>query len=370
MKKIKLVADENIPLLEECFGHFAEITRLPGRQMTAEQLKDADALMVRSITQVNETLLANTPVQFVGTCTIGVDHIDQAYLAKQSIGFTSAPGCNAMAVVDYVMAALLSIEPDLAYWQQRSVGIVGYGEVGSRLYQRLIANGINAKVCDPFKDFAKDSLDEVLACDAISLHVPLTKQGEHATLNLLDEKRLAQLKDGALLINSSRGKVVDNKALLAELNQGRIKAVLDVYQDEPTPDITLLNTLNIATAHIAGYSLHGKMRGTLQVAEKLYSHFNIDAKVPDMLAGFQEAVQVGESDQLVDVMRKAYDIKADSKAFIAAFEAGEDDKARSLIFDAYRKNYKNRYELAYLTPLGAPSSLNASLIKLGFNGIR
>lgn len=368
-KRITLVADENVPLLDELFADIADIIRVPGRQLKAAQLANADALIVRSITQVDEQLLTGTPVRFVGTCTIGVDHIDQTYLAKQGITFTSAPGCNAMAVVDYVMAALLAIEADFSYWQQRTVGIVGYGEVGSRLYQRLTDNGINALVCDPFKPFAKNSLDEVLGCDVISLHVPLTKEGPHKTLGLLDKKRLAQLKAGALLINSSRGKVVDNEALLAELNAGRIKAVLDVYQEEPTPSVELLEKLNIATAHIAGYSLHGKMRGTLQVAEKFYAHFGIEKPLEDVLVQYQSNVVVETKDALADVMRKAYDIQQDSKDFIAAFKQGESKEAKAVIFDAYRKQYKNRYELAYLTPLQVPSSLQASLKRIGFHTV-
>src|SRR5690554_5116493 len=227
-KNLRIVADENIPLLDEVFGDSAEITRLPGRQMQAADLANADALMVRSITAVNAQLLANSTVQFVGTCTIGVDHIDQHYLAEQGIGFANAPGCNAAAVVDYVLAALLASHADMDYWQSKTVGIVGYGEVGSRLHQRLQQCGIQTRVVDPYKASAKNSLDEVLACDVVSLHVPYTPSGEHKTAFLLNQQRLQQLKDGCLLINTSRGQVVDNHALMQQLKVGRIQAVLDV----------------------------------------------------------------------------------------------------------------------------------------------
>lgn len=364
-KPLTIAADENIPLLDELLGDIAHIIRLPGRTMTAAQIRDADALLVRSVTSVNSALLQDTAVRFVGTCTIGVDHIDQHFLAQQNIGFSSAPGCNAAAVVDYVMAALLAIEPDISVWQQRCVGIVGYGEVGSRLYQRLQDNGIAVRACDPFKSFASNTLDEVLACDAVSLHVPLTRDGAHPTLNLLNQQRLQQLPRGSLLINTSRGKVVDNAALLACLQNGQLQAVLDVYQDEPEPQPVLLDALDIATAHIAGYSLHGKMRGTLQVIEPLYRFFAVDKTLPEILQQYNHSLLVDKQEKLDQTMLKAYDIRKDSAAFIQAYKQAEISQ-RAAVFDAYRKHYQNRYELAYLRPQGADAEQQRLLTSIGF----
>lgn len=365
-KKLTLIADENIPLLDEIFADSAEIVRLPGRQMQAAELKYADVLLVRSITAVNERLLKDTAVQFVGSCTIGVDHIDQQYLATNNIGFANAPGCNAAAVVDYVMAALLAIQPKLAHWQAKVVGIVGYGEVGSRLHQRLSDCGIQTRIFDPFKAFTKNTLEEVLACDVISLHVPFTQQGAHKTACLLDSYRLQQLKDGCVLINTSRGKVVDNQALLSRIQAGKIQAVLDVYEDEPTPSIELLEHLTIATPHIAGYSLHGKMRGTLQVAEQMKTYFDLPLVIPDVLADYQTRIDVASTDSAAQVMQKSYDIRQDSAQFIAHYKKAETAVAQALCFDAYRKHYQNRYELAYTQLVGISEQQTLSLAAIGF----
>lgn len=363
--KPTIVADENIPLLDELLADKAEIIRLPGRAMRAQDLQQADALLVRSITQVDKALLQNTPVGFVGTCTIGVDHIDQAYLQENHIAFTSAPGCNALAVVDYVMAALLALNPDLAYWRSKTVGVLGYGQVGSRLCQRLEQIGIAYRVCDPFKTQAKHTLEEVLGCDVISLHVPLTKQGEYATDQLLNQQRLQALQAGTVLINTSRGKVVDNQALLALLQTRKIRAVLDVYQAEPTPSEELLQALDIATAHIAGYSAHGKMRGTLQVVEKLFEHFNWQEKPKNYLADFQQTLQANSLDDAVSLMKKAYDIRQDSQNFLQYYLAVE-RKKRAEAFDLYRKNYPTRYELGFITVNDAATLLGGDLSALGF----
>lgn len=363
-KKPIIVADENIPLLDELLADKAEIIRLPGRAMQAQDVKQADALLVRSVTQVNKVLLQESHIRFVGTCTIGVDHIDQAYLQENHITFTSAPGCNALAVVDYVMAALLALNPDLDYWRSKTVGVLGYGQVGSRLCQRLKQVGIAFCAADPFKAEAKHSLEEVLACDVISLHVPLTKQGEHATYQLFNQQRLQSLKQGAVLINSGRGEVVDNQALLSLLKEKKIQAVLDVYQQEPTPSEELLRALDIATAHIAGYSTHGKMRGTLQVVEKLFEHFNWQENPKDYLADFQHTLQADSADDAASIMKKAYDIRQDSKNFIAHYLAAEVDK-RAEAFDLYRKNYPTRYELGFITVKGEFGAYREDLLALG-----
>ena len=365
IKKLKVIADENIPSLDALLGELADIHYLPGRSMQAEALQGADALLVRSITCVDEALLAGTSIQFVGSCTIGTDHVDLAYLAAQKIAFANAPGCNAAAVVDYVLSALFAIEPELAVWQQRQVGIVGCGQVGSRLQQRLAAIGIATQVFDPFVPAATASFDDVLRCDAISLHVPLTRDGEHPTLQMFNAAVFDQLADNTLLINSSRGKVVDNRALLQHLQQGRLQAVLDVYEDEPTPSIALLQALDVATAHIAGYSLQGKIRGSMQVVEALYRHFAIAETMPDLLAGQLKQTRVAEEASLAEILRLAYDIRADSAAFLQAYSQAADAAEQAQAFDRYRKQYPVRYEWSFqqLVGRGMPDDV---LKQLGF----
>lgn len=364
-KKLRIIADENIPALFELLGDVADITCLPGRTMQPADLRDADALLVRSVTKVDACLLQQSNLRFVGTCTIGTDHVDETYLEAHDIAFASAPGCNAAAVVDYVVAAMLAIYNDLSLLKNKTVGIVGYGQVGSRLQQRLQDLGIACKVCDPFKPQGTATLEEILACDIISLHVPYTTQGEHATHHLLGVDQLEKIKPGSLLINSSRGSVVDNTALFPLLQQHRFYTVLDVYEDEPAPGMALLDALDIATAHIAGYSVHGKIRGTLQVVEALFEAFGIDKAVADLLSPLTRTLVFPQGSSVADLVRQAYDIREDSRCFIELMRnaAGREEKA--MAFDAYRKNYPVRYEWSY-TQVKSSDDKNDIVKKLGF----
>lgn len=362
-QRLQIVADENIPGLEQLLADVADINYLPGRQMQASDLAKADALLVRSITQVSATLLANSSVKFVGSCTIGTDHIDLPFLQQQGIEFANAPGCNADAVVDYVLSALLAINPSLKHWQQKKGVIVGFGEVGSRLDKRLKGLGINAFICDPFKPENNATEQIINSSDWLSLHVPLTKQGPHATLGLFDAKRLAELKPGALLINSGRGKVVDNNALLALVKKQQLQSVLDVYQDEPTPSDELLEALDIATGHIAGYSLQGKLRGTLMVANKLRKFYKLSPVTDELLEQTAKAFTLPEGCNSAQAVHKAYDIKADSQNFKAQV-LGLNASEKALAFDAYRKSYPVRHELGFLRLQASPN--NKAFYDLGF----
>ncbi|MGE8310635.1 MAG: NAD(P)-dependent oxidoreductase, partial [Pseudomonas protegens] len=214
-----IVADENIPLIEEFFAGFGEIRRFPGRAIDRATVEQADVLLVRSVTQVDRQLLEGSPVRFVGTCTIGTDHLDLEHFQQAGITWSSAPGCNARGVVDYVLGSLLTLAEiegvDLA---QRCYGVVGAGEVGGRLIEVLRGLGWNVLVCDPQRQAAEGgdyvSLEQLLErCDVISLHTPLTKSGQDSTWHLLDRQRLNRLRHGTWLINAARGPVVDNQAL-------------------------------------------------------------------------------------------------------------------------------------------------------------
>ena len=263
-----IVADENIPLLDEFFAGFGEIRRYPGRQIDAAAVRDADLLLVRSVTRVDQSLLADSQVRFVGTCTIGTDHLDLDYLDSRQISWCSAPGCNARGVVDYVLGSILALaEQQGVDPAQRSYGIVGAGHVGGRLLKVLRGLGWAVKACDPplaalqtgeFVDLAEILQD----CDVLSLHTPLAADTRH----LVGASQLAALRPGAWLINASRGAVVDNQALRQRLESGAdLQVVLDVWEGEPLVDVPLANLCHIATPHIAGYSLDGKLRGTAQI---------------------------------------------------------------------------------------------------------
>lgn len=238
---MKILVDENMPYARELFSRLGEVKAVPGRPIPVEELNHADALMVRSVTKVNESLLSGTPINFVGTATAGTDHVDEAWLKQAGIGFSAAPGCNAIAVVEYVFSALLMLaERDGFSLRDCTIGIVGVGNVGSRLQTRLEALGIRTLLCNPPRAARGDegdfrTLDELVQeADVLTFHTPLYKDGPYKTLHLADETLIRRLKPGAILINACRGPVVDNAALLARLNAGQpLSVVLDVWEGEP-----------------------------------------------------------------------------------------------------------------------------------------
>lgn len=291
MALINLVVDENILLLDELFGELANITRVDGRTVSPAQVKNADALVLRSTAKVTSKLLAGSKVQFVGTATIGIDHLDTKYMFANNIAWHNAPGCNAAGVGDYVIACLnhvwqaLDIDP-----RQHTIGIVGAGNVGGRLAHRLKKAGFKLLQCDPPKADGVDgpderhagyvALDELLErCQIVCLHTPLTKTGAHATTNLLDEARIKRLRQGTVLISAGRGEVVDQQALLRRQKQlNDLHLFMDVWHQEPSIDKALFDYCHCVTPHIAGHSLEGKMRGSYMIYQALCSHFLLPAK--------------------------------------------------------------------------------------------
>jgi erythronate-4-phosphate dehydrogenase len=310
-------------------------------------------LLVRSITQVDETLLSqNQKLSFVGTATIGTDHIDQEYLAKRDITFHSAPGCNAVSVAEYVLSALVILaERYLFDLTKLSVGIVGGGNTGTRLSEKLSALGIQYKICDPLlADDTSDnreffSLEEVLQCDVISLHVPKIIDGEYPTYHLLDKARLNNLKESQILISACRGEVIDNQALLELKKSGHgLKLVLDVWEGEPEVLTSLINYTEIATAHIAGYSLEGKARGTEMLYQALCQHINIEPTcqlktlLPAASISSVELNQEFNEIVLNQLVKMVYDVRRDDAIFR--------QQLSSQGFDALRKSYPIRREFS------------------------
>lgn len=356
-----IVADENIPLIEEFFASFGEIRRLPGRQITRADVHDADVLLVRSVTRVDRELLEGSAVKFVGTCTIGTDHLALDDFEHAGIQWASAPGCNARGVVDYVLGSLLTLADiegaDLA---QRTYGVIGAGEVGGRLVRVLRDLGWKVQVCDPLRQAAEGgdyvSVEQIIEqCDVISLHTPLSKSGDFATWHLLDEARLNRLKPGTWLINASRGPVVDNAALRNVLNAREdLQAVLDVWEGEPQVDVELADLCVLATPHIAGYSLDGKQRGTAQIYQALCAFLGQTPQVQlaDLLpAPWLAKVELSaNSDQawaLAMVCRGVYDPRRDDADFRRTLTGPVDQQKQA--FDGLRKHYPVRREIEGLT---------------------
>lgn len=359
---MKILFDENMPYAKEFFSDFCKVDELipfSGRDLTAQQVSDADVLLVRSITQVNEALLKdNSNLSFVGTATIGMDHIDQAYLAKRNIAFYSAPGCNAISVAEYVISSLVILaERYLLDLTKLSVGIIGGGNTGTRLSEKLLALGIRYKICDPLlEQSGKDSrdfvsLDEALSCDVISLHVPKVVDGESPTYHLLDKIRLNNLKESQILISTCRGEVIDNQALLKLKQHGHgLKVVLDVWEGEPDVLKPLIEHTEIATAHIAGYSLEGKSRGTEMLYQALCEHIEKrqnskiepNCHLVNLLptADISSIVLSQEFNEIVlsQLVKMVYDVRRDDAIFR--------QQLSSQGFDSLRKNYPVRREFS------------------------
>lgn len=352
-----IVADENIPLLDAFFAGFGEIRRLPGRAIDAQAVRDADILLVRSVTRVDRALLDGSSVRFVGTCTIGTDHLDLDYFEQNAINWSSAPGCNARGVVDYVLGSLLTLaEIEGVELSSRTYGVVGAGEVGGRLVEVLRGLGWKVLVCDPPRQAVEGGdfvcLEQVLKeCDVISLHTPLSKTGERPTWHLFDHARLNRLRPGAWLINASRGAVVDNNALREVLLEREdLQAVLDVWEGEPQVDIALAELCVLATPHIAGYSLDGKQRGTAQIYAAYCAVRGEEPRVvladllPEpWLANVTLNAATDPDWALAMLCRGVYDPRRDDADFRRSLVvSGEEQR---LAFDVLRKQYPARREV-------------------------
>lgn len=352
-----IVADENIPLLDAFFAGFGEIRRVPGRAIDRATVEQADVLLVRSVTNVNRALLEGSKVRFVGTCTIGTDHLDLDYFTEAGITWSSAPGCNARGVVDYVLGSLMTLaEIEGVDLPQRTYGVIGAGEVGGRLIKVLKGLGWNVKVCDPPRQAVEGgdyvSLEQIIEqCDVISLHTPLTRTGAGATWHLFDEPRLQQLKPGTWLINAARGPVVDNAALRnVLLAREDLQAVLDVWEAEPEVDVNLAELCVLATPHIAGYSLDGKQRGTAQIYQA-YCEFigqTPSIQLSDLLPApwLSEVTLHADSDPawaLAMLCRGVYDPRRDDADFRRSLVGNVAEQRAA--FDVLRKQYPVRREI-------------------------
>lgn len=276
---MRIIIDEDIPFIRNRFPYFIEVEFLSGDKISAEKVKNADAMIIRTRTKCDENLLKDSKVKFIATATIGTDHIDLTWCEKNGVTIANAPGCNAPGVAQYVFAALFKTGFDP---RTQTLGIIGYGNVGSTVAEWANMMGIRTLISDPprkekgFHDIDYLSLEEVLKnSDAVTLHVPLTKKGIYSTYHLIGDKELSLLKDGSILVNSSRGGVVDEKILKRVLKDGKIKAIVDVWENEPDIDSELLNLVSIGTPHIAGYSAQGKMRATRMALEAFTDYTGI-----------------------------------------------------------------------------------------------
>jgi erythronate-4-phosphate dehydrogenase len=354
---MRIVADGNIPFVAKCFSSLGEVKAVEGRQITPEAVRDADILLVRSVTKVNANLLAGSKVRFVGTATIGFDHIDVGFLRENNIGFASAPGSNANSAAEYVVVSLLEIgqryDIDL---EDRSIGIIGAGNVGGRVAKKAAALGMKVYLNDPplqrqTGDPKYLAIEELFGCDFITLHTPLTFEGIDKTFHLADEKFFKSLKERCVFFNTSRGGVVDSTALKAAIRSGRLRAlVLDVWENEPNIDTELLRMVDIGTPHIAGYSLDGKVVGMIMIYKTACEYFGLEARydIEDFLPEpTVRQLRINpksgtEQDVLAGAVQKVYDIRKDDARLRWILERPAEKRGE--FFDGLRKNYPVRRE--------------------------
>ena len=337
---MKVVCDSDIPFLKGALEPYCEVIYSRGSDIGKEMVKDADALMVRTRTKCNASLLEGSKVRFIATATIGYDHIDTKWCEANGIRWTNAPGCNSWSVQQYVGSLLVTLSRHMLFsFKDKTIGIVGVGNVGGKVARLAALLGFRVLLCDPprvRKEGANAfvTLDEIInRSDIITLHVPLISDGQDATYHMFDKNRLSSLNRNQILINTSRGEVVDNAALKEALIKKTIcAAALDVWENEPHIDSGLLSLLFTGTPHIAGYSVDGKATGTTMSVQALGKFFDLPCKdwevteVPPSLRPTEISIDAaGKTPQevLADAILYTYNIKTDDAALradIASFE--------------------------------------------------
>lgn len=333
--KPELIIESHVPCVPDALAEHFNITRLAPAEFTPEAVAGADAMIIRTRTRCDAALLEGSKVSFIATATIGTDHIDLPWCAAQGITVASAPGCNAPAVAQYVYASLLSLFPDGL--TGKTIGVVGVGHVGSIVADWGAQLGMRVLTCDPPRaereaDFCHTPLEELVKqADVITFHVPLIRNGEHATYHLADAKMLAAMRSGAVIINSARGQVVDNADLTEAIAAGRIKAVIDCWENEPEISQRLLQLVSIGTPHIAGYSLNGKIRATTMAVNALCGHFGVDFRMTPGIPAGAAATVTPES------IIRSYDPMSDTRMLREA--------AGSPGFGARFERLRNNYDL-------------------------
>jgi len=411
---MKVLCSSNMPFAREAFSTLGDVTVLDGRAITAQDVRDAEILAIRSTTRVDAELLAGSAVRFVGTATIGTDHMDIDYLDNAGIRWCYSPGCNANSVSEYITAALLCLAGRHGFTLAgKTIGAIGVGKVGSLVVEKATALGMRVLPNDPPRQRAEGgtsladrvsaahdegagqgsalpinhqpltinhssfvSLDQVLAeADVISLHVPLTREGRDATYHLANEPCFERMKPGTVFLNASRGAVVDTDALLAAMDRGRVAhAVIDTWEGEPNYRTDLLKRVDLGTTHIAGHSFEGKYVGTLMVYREACKFlrkpptWTPDSLLPPPVVS-EVAVEATEDEEeavLRHIVKQVYDIEADDQRMRASAMKGPEE--RTIDFDTLRKDYPMRREFRFtrVNLQNASARLRKKTADLGF----
>lgn len=371
---MKIVIDHKIPYIQGVLEPFAEVIYADGKDISAEMVKEADALIIRTRTKCDAALLDGSTVKMIASATIGFDHIDTNYCEENGITWTNAPGCNSGSVMQYVAASLSYLSNKHGFsLADKTIGIVGLGNVGSKVAKMASAFGMNVLLNDPPRERKEGksefvSLQEIQRkADIISFHVPLNKEGIDKTANLFDQDFLAQIKEDVIIINTCRGEVVSGEVLKSGLSSKKVKAaVIDVWENEPNIDEELLKLVNIGTPHIAGYSADGKANGTAMSVASLARKFKLDIPnwfpndVPKATNIYfdLDCKDLTKQDILKKAILHTYDITMDSQKL----------KTSVHTFEEQRGNYPLRREFYAYQPrfTNAANEMLDALKKLGF----
>ncbi len=378
---MKTVADKNIPYVKEAFSGFGDVILKAGRDITPDDVRDADILLVRTVTPVNKELLDNSRVKFIGTATIGFDHVDVDYLVERKIAFSSAAGCNANSVAEYIVAAFFVLAERYGLnLRDLTLGVVGVGNVGTKVVEKARALGMEVLLNDPPK--ARETgdknylpLDYILKeSDIVSFHVPLIYEGADATYRMAGHGLFNKMKPGSFIINTSRGAVVDTHALINSLYHGKLKsAVIDTWENEPDISTQLLDCIDIGTPHIAGYSRDGKVNATEILYRVACEVFNKkpEWKPHDLPQPEHPVIEFPVNGNDFDngignIIKKAYDIERDDRALRMIFSVRKNE--RPAYFDRLRNEYPVRREFHSIIVQSSGRSYHiiTKLHKLGF----
>jgi len=368
---MRIVIDQNISAARDIFLPHGDIVLLDGRQLKRKQLQGVDALVIRSVTRVNAELLDGTDVGFVGSTTIGIDHMDIPWLEKRGIRWANAPGCNADSAAQYTLAMTwLACDRLGRRLEEQRVGIIGRGNVGSRVEYLLNALGVATLANDPPRaDMGETglvSLERVLAQDIVSVHVPLIRDGRYPTNPLLDQGRLASMADGTLLVNSARGGVIDGHALKQRLLSGKMHAALDVWPNEPDIDGNLLDATTVATPHVAGYSEDGKRNGAMAIYQAFCAWAGQEPLTRDVDSEDDREFTVNdEKNAVAESLRAACFVEEQDQAMRGLLSLPSALRAQE--FDRLRREYPQRRDFNAWRVYCQQETSKIVLRRLGFS---
>ncbi|MDR0537981.1 MAG: 4-phosphoerythronate dehydrogenase [Tannerellaceae bacterium] len=380
MNRLKIIADDKIPFLKGVLEPYTNINYLPGAKISADDVKDADAIFTRTRTKCDEALLRGSKVKLIATATIGFDHIDTAYCEANNIRWVNAPGCNSASVRQYVITAILCFAKENNWeLEGKTIGIIGVGNVGSKIAGAAKALGMNVILNDPPREEVEGSamftpLDELLRkSDIVTCHTPLTKSGPFTTWHLANDDFFRLMKNNALFINTSRGTVLDSSALKRAIDEKDIKFILDVWENEPDIDRSLLEKAYIGTPHIAGYSADGKANGTAACIRELVSFFKTDFLSTDWFPA-EIPPPVMEQDDVVDassmnIQQIAYSLMTHT---YPVWEDCQRLRESPEHFEKLRGDYWNRREPVYYNAClrnGQTQDISNRIKELGFNKV-